>query len=401
MEETVFSQILSISLRTVENAKVEKLRDFSKGIVDNVLKRKGVFLVYGLRGVGKTTVLAEVYHRIKNAVYINGDVLIKYGVDLLDFLHHAAYSGYTTFLIDEIHSIPSWEKDVKIFYDETGYKIVLSGSSATALRTKGSELSRRATLFELRPLSFREYLMFKTGKSFPILSLRDIVDKEKRLKMLKMIAPYVGHFRRYVEREALPVSFFEGRHDAYWNIVERVVRFDLQTLRDIDINYVNTAFKVIRFVATSSPGEVSYSKMANSIGRSVKIVMEVVHYLSLSGLFYIVPPAGLGHRAVRSEDKVLLPLSFRNMLCESYGLPASTGGIREDFFIQHVKDAKYLKTGIKRKTPDYVIGDLTFEVGGPTKGWAQVKRMKNSYLVKESLSLGDKEIPLYLFGFLY
>ena len=402
MDERQFSNVVSASMRISETAKVEKLRETSTATAQEIIRAKdALFVIYGLRGTGKTTILSEIARSTEASIYLSGDVILKYGVDLFDLLHYAHSAGYKTFMIDEIHAIPDWEKSIKIFYDETHAKIVASGSYAAALRTKGSELSRRARLFEVRPLSFREYLSLKTGKDIPKASLEDLLDPDKRIGLSKSIMPYAGEFEQYLARYGLPVCFFEDKPQAYINIVERVVRYDLEILHGVDAHYVDAAFRIIKMAATSPPGEVSYSKLADSIQRSVKFTKEAVHLLSLAGLFHIVPPEGMGHKAIRSEDKILMPLSFRSALCEAYGVAAPVGALREDFFIQHVKEANYLKTGSERRTPDYSVRGYIFEVGGPTKGWAQLKDRKNAYLVKEALSMERNEIPLYLFGLLY
>ncbi|MFH1221774.1 MAG: AAA family ATPase [Candidatus Micrarchaeota archaeon] len=401
MDETLFSNIVSASARSIETARVGSLRETSMEIAGKIKAKKGLYVICGLRGVGKTTILAEISASAGKSICLNGEIILKYGADLLDMLHHSERAGYSTFMVDEIHALPNWEKDIKIFYDETHHNTVITGSSAAALKVRGSELSRRATVFNLEPLSFREYLYFKTGKQFKRIRMEDLLDREKLPVIVKQITPHTGDFELYTRRNALPAAYFEDNPAVYLNIVERTVRYDLQSLHEMDAQYIDAAFKAIKFVATSSPGDVSYSGLASSIRSSTRVVQEMIRLLSYSGLFYIVPPEGAGHKAVRSEDKILMPLSFRSALCGSYGVSPSTGGIREDFFIQHVKSAKYLKTGVERRTPDFLVGDCIFEIGGASKGWAQLKERSNAYLVKESLLFQEKEIPLYAFGFLY
>lgn len=402
MDERQFSNIVSASLRMAENANVENLRESSAAVIRNIVKsNRGVFVVHGLRGTGKTTVLSEISKQTEKSLYLSGEVILKYGADLLEVFHHSEKAGYNTLLIDEIHAMPGWEKNVKIFYDESHGKIIASGSSATALKTKGSELSRRAELYEIKPLSFREYIYFRTGKRLPKITLEDILNKEKRTGLSKAVFPHTNLFDQYLRKDALPASFFENKQHAYMNIVERIVRYDLETLHEIDSEYIEAAFKIIKLTATSSPDKLSYSKIADSIERSVKFTKHAVSLLSSAGLFHIVTPKGIGHKAIRSEDKIHMPLSFRSALCSKYGVDPSIGGLREDFFIQHVPDTQYIKTGSSRRTPDYQVGNYIFEIGGSSKGWDQLKNMKNAYLVKESVTVEKNEIPLYLFGLLY
>lgn len=402
MEERTFSDILAISTAIAEKSKVEQLRELSKAILNDIFSiNKGIFVVTGVRGSGKTTILSKLYEKEKNAIFINSEIILRFSASLLDFLHYTYAKGYKIFLIDEIHSLPEWEKDIKIFFDETKEKIVISGSSAIELKVKGSELSRRAKFYEIKPFSFREYLFFRTGKNFPKITIKNIISIEKRKELEKMIAPYLNYFPPYLHFDALPAAFFEKNKDVYINILERTIRYDLAYLKEIDISYIDNVFKAIKVIATSSPGELSYSSLASSLGVGLKLAKEIINSLAQTGIIYKIPPQGRGKKAVRKEEKILMPLSFRSALCSHYGVASPKGSLREDFFVQHVGKCFYLKTGVDRRTPDFVVQDYIFEVGGPSKNYEQIKDLKNAFLVKEALPLGEKEIPLYLFGFLY
>lgn len=402
MEEKIVSSILTVSARIAEKSRVDQLRELSKDILKNISPmKKGVFIIAGIRGGGKTTILATLHEKEQDSLFINAEMILKYGASLLDFLHYAYAKGYKTFLIDEVHALPDWEKDIKIFFDETKEKIIVSGSSAIALKVMGSELSRRASFYEVKPLSFREYLLFKTGKHLPKTSIDDIINPKKRRQLEKLIIPHLNYFPPYIQFDALPAAFFEKNKDVYINILERTIRYDLSSLREIDAHYIDGVFRAIKVIATSSPGELSYSSLSTSLGVGLKLTREIINSLAQTGIVYKVPPMGTGKKAVRKEEKILMPLSFRSALCSYYGVSPPKGSLREDFFIQHVGNCSYLKTGITRRTPDFVVGDYIFEVGGPSKGYEQIKHMEKAFLVKEAIPLGNKEIPIYLFGLLY
>ena len=133
----------------------------------------------------------------------------------------------------------------------------------------------------------------------------------------------------------------------------------------------------------------------------LKLTKEIVNSLAQAGIIYKVSPYGLGKKAIRKEEKILMPLSFRSALCNYYNTSLPKGSLREDFFVQHVEKCLYLKTGIDRRTPDFVVGEYIFEVGGPSKNYEQIKDKKNAFLVKDIALSGDKELPLSLFGLLY
>jgi hypothetical protein len=55
------------------------------------------------------------------------------------------------------------------------------------------------------------------------------------------------------------------------------------------------------------------------------------------------------------------------------------------------------------KQVDFTVNNLySFEVGGKNKKQTQLKNIPNSYIVKDTIEIGnDNNIPLWLFGFLY
>ncbi len=402
MEEKVYTEIISMSSMIAEKSKVDIIRDLSKDIINDIkISEKGVFIISGVRGSGKTTILAELYKIEKETIFINAEIILKYGISLLEFLNYSYTKGNKIFLIDEVHVLPDWEKDLKIFYDEIRGKIIVTGSSAITLRVKASELSRRAKTFNVMPLSFREYLYFQTKKILPKISIKELIDENRKKELERTISPYINYFNSYINFDSLPAAFFDKNKDTYINIVERTLRYDLIHLREIDNFYVENTFRMIKVIATSSPGEISYNGLSSSLGIGIKLVREMINSLEQTGLIFKVPPYGKGKKAIRKEEKILMPLSFRSALCNFYGVEVPKGSLREDFFIQHVKNPFYLKTGEKRRTPDFIVEGTIFEVGGPSKKLYQINDFKNSFIVKESLGSEQKEIPLYLFGLLY
>lgn len=375
---------------------VENLRPASAELLEETVKSRIIVGIKGLRGVGKSSLLIEIMKKSERGIYLNAEFMLKQGYDLYDTLNYAYTQGFTAFGIDEIQVLKSWPADLKLFYDASKAKIAITGSSAIELELRASDLARRIQILELRPLSFREYVYFKTST---LLKKRTIAGiKENKEVLAKELAPFIALYPDYVNHYGLPAAFFEGK-EVYGGIVERIVYNDLLPLKSIDITYVDSSFKLLKFLASSKPGEISYNAIANSIGRSVKFSIELIRLLSVSGIITVVYPQGAGHKAIRGESKILLPLSFRNALGEYFNVPIEKGALREDFFIHHARDAKYIRE-LGKKVPDYLLGEDIFEIGGKSKKGGQLKGMKNAYLVKESLSTKDNDIPIYLFGLL-
>ncbi|TKG94660.1 hypothetical protein EYV94_11995 [Puteibacter caeruleilacunae] len=78
---------------------------------------------------------------------------------------------------------------------------------------------------------------------------------------------------------------------------------------------------------------------------------------------------------------------------------ANTGIIRETFFINQLR-VKYIIA--ESTVSDFVVEDMTFEVGGKNKTQRQIRNVSDSYVVKDDIENGfGNVIPLWQFGMMY
>ena len=135
------------------------------------LNHKNALLITGMRQVGKTTLMRQIYDVVKNPklwfdfdnpldqkVFEDNDYKVIYK-RLVDMEKKA---GKLSVFIDEIQNFPEITKVIKYLIDHHGVKFYLTGSSNFYLKNLFPEsLSGRKFLYELPPLSFQEYLYFK------------------------------------------------------------------------------------------------------------------------------------------------------------------------------------------------------------------------------------------------
>ena len=135
----------------------------------------------GPRGVGKTTLLLQY---IKNELYQEGksfyfsaDSVYFQQTNLLNFVRDLhLIEGYTTVVIDEVHKYHGWNQELKNLYDSfPRLKLVFSGSSMLDLVEGSHDLSRRAKLYRLHGLSFREYLNFALDLEIPPIAYEEVL----------------------------------------------------------------------------------------------------------------------------------------------------------------------------------------------------------------------------------
>jgi uncharacterized protein len=134
-----------------------------------------VHAVIGMRRAGKTTYLRQLLAERRThlpperAWYLSfdDDRLAELGVDQLALLLEEYYRRYPELrgretvhmLLDEVQSVPGWERFVRRALDSERVEIVVSGSSARMLsREVHTSLRGRGMETVIRPFSFREFL---------------------------------------------------------------------------------------------------------------------------------------------------------------------------------------------------------------------------------------------------
>ena len=129
--------------------------------------------ILGPRGVGKSTMVLQ---RIKNtpenhSLYVTADNMYFAEHKLFDLADNFVKEGGTHLYIDEVHKYSGWSKELKLMYDmHPSLHIVFTGSSVLDIYRGESDLSRRALLYFMYGLSFREYLSFFHSIESPVWS---------------------------------------------------------------------------------------------------------------------------------------------------------------------------------------------------------------------------------------
>ncbi len=114
-------------------------------------------------------------------------------------------------------------------------------------------------------------------------------------------------------------------------------------------------------------------------------------------IFNILRSETKGDNIFLKPDKIYLNNPNLNYTyCEN----TKMGTLRETIFANQVQELH--RVVVPKKGEFLVDGRYTFEVGGKSKGFKQIKDMPNSYVVSDEIESGfGNKIPLWLFGFLY
>lgn len=399
INDAIYSELFAESEKLKNDAKALPKKRF---LYEELAKRTGVMCgIYGLRGTGKTTLLLQLSNSKPNSLYINAENLAFRASGIRETVEFAAKKGIMHFFIDEVHAMPDWPIQLKLLYDLGIREIYFSGSSAIKIQEKAADLSRRALLLHLPPLSFREFLGLSLNVKLDRVLLEDVLDFGRRKEIITSIAPYAGYFQEYMKFGSFPfyLSQKENAYSLYTNIIEKMVRVDLAGVSRVDANYIETVYKAMGVLTLSGPNEVSRNSLSNAVGRNAYTVETILRGLCDVGMLNPVKPFKKGVALLRKEPKYLMSPPLRLTMGMSYGATYEqlVGAIREDIFVSNAMalNPRYIKTDRESKTPGYMLGEKSFELG------AHRYKHGTDYYVKDQLIIEENVIPLPLFCLFY
>jgi predicted AAA+ superfamily ATPase len=386
--------------RTIEELDWQFDRDLSIDWNDRLIG------VTGARGVGKTTYLL---HHIKNklpneakALYVSVDDIYFTTNTLVDFADDWIKRGGTHLFLDEIHKYENWSQELKNIYDRyRKLNVVFTGSSLLHIYKGKADLSRRAVLYTMNGLSFREYLQIETKQALDKYSLEEIITNHVSLskELVKKVKPFV-HFEAYLKNGYYPfyLESTNSYHRKLMNTITLMLEVDLPYLRHVDVQYIHKLKKLLYLVATSVPFQPNVSKLAADIGVSRNTVMLYLTYLEESRILNLLRSNSSSDAVLAKPEKVFL--HHPNTIYALTRTNFQEGTLRECFFYNQVANVYDVTSSV---ASDFLVDNkYTFEIGGKSKTRKQLKNIKESYIAADNIEYGDgKTIPIWLFGFLY
>ncbi len=162
--------------------------------IEEMSKTKEIVVITGIRRCGKSTSLLQFCKDLINSGTKKEDILIvnfedprlnNLNLDLLNkiyeiYLTELNPSKKHYVILDEIQLIDGWEKFARFLHENKKINVFVTGSSSKLLSSEYSTvLAGRHLDFEIKPLSFKEYLFFK---KIEIKNDLDIAQKRHDIK---------------------------------------------------------------------------------------------------------------------------------------------------------------------------------------------------------------------------
>ncbi len=292
--------------RVSEDDKGILRKDYIKKLEES-LKLNRVICLAGLRRSGKTTLLFQFAdHLIKKGVaptrivYLKIDDIIDLISDLkeLEDIYMELFGinikeERVYFLLDEIHFMINWQRQIKYFIDfKYKSRFIVSGSSRTILFKDASEsLLGRIWFIDVFPLTFKEFLLFYdihverysiTLETFDFEKVRKIY-----LELIDKKALILNKLEEYLEVGGFP-EWFRVKNKVLWYRLLSDDYFALTITKDILLLFNPRdpilLAKLARELALLTTERTTYLGLAKRLDANKDTIKQYLYYLTSSML---------------------------------------------------------------------------------------------------------------------
>lgn len=371
---------------------------FHRYMYDRISWESRMFGLVGPRGVGKSTMILQYIkeHREKRRMlYVTADHLYFSSHTLAETVDEFVKEGGEQIFIDEIHKYENWSRELKQIYDShTDLIVGFTGSSVLDIYKGFSDLSRRAPIFMMQGLSFREYLWLRHAIEVPVYTLSEILENKARLDAARHPLPL---FSDYLLKGYYPFSDDSNYEIRLRQVINQTMEVDIPQYAHMTAATGRKLKKLLAVIAQSVPFKPVMDSLSTIIGVSRNILPDYFLYMEQAGMIGQLRNDTGGIRGIGKVEKVYLDNASLAYLLG--GEATDIGNIRETFFYNQMRVTTEV---ISSRISDFEIAGKTFEVGGKKKGKKQLTDAAEGYVVRDDIEYGSgKIIPLWAFGLTY
>ena len=382
---------------------------FRRYLCEKVAWKDRLICIKGPKGTGKTTLILQ---HLKETFGARSDKAVYLALDHLWFASHEVLpvidwlyaNGYTHVFLDEVHHAEKWQLLVKTICDfYPKLNVVYSGSSILKLTRLKADLSRRQAVYNLKGLSFREFLALEGVLDHEPVSLSEVLKSHRRIAgAIADRIKVLPLFRRYLKEGYYPLyrSVSSQFTDRLSEVVSNVLETDVPAVVDVTPATIRKVKKMLMILAGNCPQTPNMTDLYRELETDRNAGVKMFGMLEAAELIATVRSSLSEPKLKRLGTVEKVFLGDPNLMSALVPQPNS-GAVRETYFVNQLRAA-----GHEVVTPqqgDFVVdGKRLFEIGGKGKTFKQIADIPDSYVVNDDVEVGvGGKIPLWLFGFLY
>ena len=416
-----------------------------------------VVLMPGIRGIGKTTLLAQTYAiekflkpkdrnllenigKLEERLYLDVSQLRSDQISLNEFFnfyeeirefHFEKPQKKILILLDEVHFDENWGLFLKTIFDRTkGHRdilVIATGSSALQIKMI-PDLGRRTDIWEIFPMKLNEYLILKYGK-YPLPGLSDylqdaLFNSSNATEVFERLKIKSQEIRKFFVESVQPKSetdFFESGSfpsairienkqkaiEKIKSVIYGIIAKDIITLQKFKTQTIAKIGDLLYLLAQSDL--ISYSKLKEALKiERVETLESLIEVLVMSGVLVKVKTYGTTYGSTRKTPKLLFVTpSLRSAVLNNIYLSGIEGKKLEDYFAliylkdlkSHSKYAINLSYDLAEAGADFVLtlkdrSNIVIEVGFNKNEIEQVRNTMKKVKSRYGLVFGSSELEL-------
>jgi len=370
------------------------------------IDKENIVVLTGMRQVGKTTLMKHIFNMIpsKNKVFLDMENplnqkifeeenfenivlnLKKFGVN---------FNERSFIFIDEIQLAPNIIKPIKYLFDHYKIKFFLTGSSSFYLKNLFPEsLAGRKIVYELFPLDFMEFLIFKNKEKEFFWNFSE----KARNKNVISFQLFKGLFDEYITFGGFPRVVLEEDPSRKRRILEDIFKSyyekDIKTLSDF--KEIGRLRDLILLLSNRVGSKIEITKIASEIGVSRETVYSYLNFLEMTYFIFLIRPFSRSlNGEVRGARKVYL--------CDTgllnYLTKLKEGVVFENAVFLNLKKYGEINYYQKYKGPeiDFILNQsigLEVKLNADEKDIKKLKKLSERIKLKESFIVLKEFSPL-------
>lgn len=267
--------------------------------LESELTTREAVVITGMRQVGKTTMLTHLFNLLSSqnkALLDLGNPLHRKVFEENNFdavWNNLARFGITKerpayIFLDEAQNLPQINQVIKYLYDHWQTKFFLTGSSSFYLKNLFSEsLAGRKMVFEMFPLTFGEFLIFKGKEQKSPTDFQVKSEKKNKIAYGQLFPLY----QEYLEFGGFPTVALEENPDRKRKLLEEIFtsyfEIDVKTLADF--REISKLRDLILLLIPRLGSKVEIGKLASELSLSRETVYNYLSFLEQTYFIHLLP----------------------------------------------------------------------------------------------------------------
>lgn len=287
-------------------------RKIERGL-DKWLKRREAILIKGPRQSGKTTLLLHLKEKFGgDYVTLEDDAVLKtFEENPKQFVKRYVGGKRSFVFIDEAQYSKKAGKTLKLIFDlfSEKAKLVVTGSGSFDIKVEiGKYLVGRAVYFELQPLDFEEFVLWKARDLHGIFldykkTIRDFVLKNKNIKVKPAFdQEFNSLLAEYLIFGGFPAIVKENNEEIKKELLKNLTRTYLE--KDVffflNIRHLEKFRNLLTYLGFNAGSLIEISSIMRDLSIDYKTIE---NYLSIMANTYIISQVSPFHKNLITELK--------------------------------------------------------------------------------------------------